>query len=123
VTEGRIPSLHLVPLDEIIGEACGRSPACRSVRNHFFRLIREFGNEHRILTEIPGGELRRAAPERIVVGVERARRGQVRVSPGYDGKYGRIRIFDETTGKKAGSFLDIRGRCFYILSRGDCGGD
>jgi len=101
VTEGRIPSLHLVPLDEIIGEACGRSPACLSVRNQYFRLIREFGNEHRILTEIPGGELRRAAPERIVVGVERARRGRVRIFPGYDGKYGRIRIFDETAGKKA----------------------
>jgi len=96
VTEGRIPARHLVPLEEIIAEACGRSPAGRSVRTHYFRLIREFGNEHRILTEIPGRELRRTGSDRIALGVERARRGRLGISPGYDGKYGQIRIFNET---------------------------
>jgi uncharacterized protein (TIGR00375 family) len=89
----RIPSLYLVPLEEIIGAACGRSPGCASVRELYFRFIREFGNEHRILTEIPGAELRRLGPERIALGIERVRSGKVRVSPGYDGLYGRVQIF------------------------------
>jgi uncharacterized protein (TIGR00375 family) len=91
----RIPHKNLVPLNEIIGEACGRSPECGSVWDQYFRFIREFGNEHRILTEIPEEEIRRLSPERVGLGIERMRRGLVRVTPGYDGEYGLIKIFDE----------------------------
>jgi len=92
----RIPHKNLVPLNEIIGEACGRSPESGSIWDQYFRFIREFGNEHRILTEIPVEEIRRLSPERVGLGIERMRRGLIRVTPGYDGEFGHIKVYNET---------------------------
>jgi len=83
-------------LEEIIAEAAGFRPGGRPGRALYFSLIREFGNEHRILTEVPPAEIGRAAPGRLAAGIERVRRSRVTVSPGYDGTYGRIRIFDRS---------------------------
>jgi PHP family Zn ribbon phosphoesterase len=88
----RIPSRHLVPLEEIIREAFGLGPGATSVEKLYFRFIREMGNEHAILTEVPAAELRRIKPERIARGIERIRESRVRIMPGYDGVYGRVRI-------------------------------
>ncbi|HOF83950.1 MAG TPA: endonuclease Q family protein [Candidatus Aminicenantes bacterium] len=93
---GLIPARRLVPLEEIIAEAAGHRPGGRPGRTLYFSLIREFGNEHRILTEIPPAEIRRAAPGRLAAGIERVRRSRMTVSPGYDGTYGRIKIFDRS---------------------------
>jgi uncharacterized protein (TIGR00375 family) len=91
---GGIPSRHLIPLREIIAAACGRGPAGKTVSETYFRFIRAFGDEHSILTGIPVGELRRLPPPRVALGIDRVRRGRVLISPGYDGIYGRVRLFD-----------------------------
>jgi PHP family Zn ribbon phosphoesterase len=57
--------------------------------------VREFGTELAVLTEVPVADLARVAPERVSQGVDRMRRGLVRISPGHDGEYGTIRLFDE----------------------------
>ena len=90
----RIPYKNLVPLNEIIADACEKSPDCQSVWDAYFRFIREFGNEHRILTEVSVSELSRLQPDRIAQGVERMRKGLVKIIPGHDGEYGVIRLFD-----------------------------
>jgi len=92
---GRVPYKNLVPLNEIIAEAVGKTPECQGVWDLYFRFIREFGDEHAILTEVPVEELARIPPERIAEAVGRMRRGQVSIAPGHDGEYGRIRIFGE----------------------------
>jgi len=90
----RVPFKNLIPLNEIIAAACEKTPKCQSVWEAYFRFIREFGNEHRILTEVPPSELSRLQPERIALGVERMRKGLVKIVPGHDGEYGIIRLFD-----------------------------
>jgi uncharacterized protein (TIGR00375 family) len=85
----------LIPLNEIIAEAIEKTSECQSVWDIYFRLIREFSNEHRVLTEIPIQELVRFQPERIGQGVDRMRRGAVKIVPGHDGDYGRISLFEE----------------------------
>ena len=90
----RVPFKSLIPLNEIIGEACGKTSECQSVWDTYFKFIREFGNEHRILTEIPIAELCRLAPEKVGEGVDRMRKGLVKIVPGHDGEYGIIRLFD-----------------------------
>jgi DNA helicase-2/ATP-dependent DNA helicase PcrA len=92
---GRIPYKNLIPLNEIIAEAVGKTPECQGVWDLYFRFIREFGDEHTILADVPVAELARIAPEKIAEAVDRMRRGQVRIAPGHDGEYGTISLFGE----------------------------
>ncbi|MEO0085080.1 MAG: AmmeMemoRadiSam system radical SAM enzyme, partial [candidate division WOR-3 bacterium] len=91
---GRVPFKNLIPLNEIIAEAVGKTPECQSVWDLYFRFVREFGTELAVLTEVPTAELTRISPDRIAEGVERMRRGRVHIRPGHDGEYGKIRLFD-----------------------------
>jgi uncharacterized protein (TIGR00375 family) len=91
---GGVPFRSLIPLNEIIGQACERAADGRSVWDAYFRFIREFGDEHAILTRVPVEELVRLQPERIGRGVERMRKGLVRIVPGHDGEYGAISLFE-----------------------------
>jgi len=93
-SHSRIPFKNLIPLIEIISQAEEKSTGSKSVWEIYFRFIHEFQNEHKILTEIPIEELSRIAPEKISRGVERMRRGQVRIIPGHDGVFGQIHLFD-----------------------------
>jgi uncharacterized protein (TIGR00375 family) len=90
----RVPYQHLVPLNEIIAEAIEKTPECQSVWDIYFRLIHEFGNEHAVLTVVPIPELARIQPERVSRGVDRMRKGAVRIAPGHDGFYGRVTLFE-----------------------------
>jgi len=90
---GRVPYKNLIPLNEVIAEAIGKTPETQSVTDLYFRFIREFGDEHTILTEVPVAELARVAPEKVAEAVDRMRQGQVSIVPGHDGEYGQIRIF------------------------------
>jgi uncharacterized protein (TIGR00375 family) len=94
----RIPFKNLIPLNEVIGQAFEKTASCKSVWDAYFRLIHEFGDEFSILMEVPVEELGRRAPERIAQGIERMRRGQVRIIPGHDGEFGVIDLFGEADG-------------------------
>lgn len=91
----RISYRHLIPLNEIIGEALNKSSECQSVWETYFKFIREFGNEFKVLTEIPVEELARLHPETISQGISLMRQGKVKVSPGFDGNYGVIKVFNQ----------------------------
>ena len=91
----KIAFRSLIPLNEIIAEAIDKTSECQSVWDIYFRLVREFGDEHRVLTDIPIPELVRFQPERVGQGVDRMRRGAVKIVPGHDGDYGRISLFEE----------------------------
>jgi uncharacterized protein (TIGR00375 family) len=91
---GKIPFKNLIPLNEIIGEALGKSSESKVVWDHYFKLINSFGDEHKILTEIPLDEIEKLAGSKIASGVERMRKGIVKINPGYDGVYGKISIFE-----------------------------
>lgn len=90
-----IPYRNLIPLNEIVAQALDKTGECKSVWDIYFRFIHEFGNEHRILTEVPIQELARVSPRRVSEAVGRMRKGQVRITPGHDGEFGKIRVFDE----------------------------
>lgn len=95
-----IPYQNLIPLNEIIAQAEGKSAECRTVWEIYFRLINEFGDEYRILTEVPLEELYRSSPERVAEGINRVRQGKVKITPGHDGEYGKIFLFSEEDKKE-----------------------
>ncbi len=88
----RPPYTSLVPLPEIIAQALGTGVKAKAVAREYERLIRRFGNEFRILLDLPEDELRRGAPPRIAEGIVKVRRGDLRIEPGYDGAYGKVTI-------------------------------
>ena len=85
-----IPYQNLIPLNEIIAQAIDKTPQCKSVWDVYFRFIHEFENEHKILTEMELTELMRLAPDKVSLGVERMRKGAVKIVPGHDGCFGKI---------------------------------
>jgi PHP family Zn ribbon phosphoesterase len=93
----RIPYINLIPLNEIIAQAVEKTAECKSVWDIYFRFIHEFENEQNILTEISSVELKRIHPERISLGVERMRKGAVKIVPGHDGCFGDINLFEKNT--------------------------
>jgi uncharacterized protein (TIGR00375 family) len=92
--QNRVAYKNLIPLNELIAQAVDKTAGCKSVWDSYFRFIHEFGNEQRILIEVPVTELSQISPERVGIGVERMRKGQVKIAPGHDGTFGKINLFD-----------------------------
>jgi uncharacterized protein (TIGR00375 family) len=90
-----VPHKNLIPLNEIVAQAMEKTAECKSVWDCYFRYIHEFGDENKILTEVSPVELSRLAPEQVSLGVERMRKGQVKIVPGHDGEYGKINLFED----------------------------
>jgi len=83
----------LIPLPEVLGEIVGAGPASKGVMELYGRTIGRFGSEFNLLLHAPLEEIREASP---VLGeaVGRMRAGQVIRTPGFDGEYGVIRVFE-----------------------------
>ena len=71
------------------------------VKNEYRRLVKIFGNEFEILLSTPVDDIRNNAQERIAEGVEKVRRGDLIINPGYDGEFGTVRIFCEDKPKES----------------------
>ncbi|MFQ5721574.1 MAG: DNA helicase UvrD, partial [Candidatus Aminicenantales bacterium] len=90
----KIPFKNLIPLNEIIAQAINKTAECKSVWDIYFHFIHELGNEHQILTEIPIQDLARLTPLKVSTGIDRMRKGKVKIIPGHDGCYGQISLFE-----------------------------
>jgi uncharacterized protein (TIGR00375 family) len=90
------PFRSLIPLQEILSETLKVGVNSKRVRDEYFRLLRRFGNEFRILMDIPLTELESDGTPLLSEAISRMRNGKINIAPGFDGEYGRIRIFEET---------------------------
>jgi len=91
---------YLIPLCEIISEIMESSPESKKVKDEYERLISEFGSEISILMEVPEDQIEKKAGLLLAEAIRRMRKKQVIKKPGYDGEYGKIRIFDEDEKRK-----------------------
>jgi uncharacterized protein (TIGR00375 family) len=91
----RPPYLHLIPLGEIIRTACGASsPATRGCRSLYDRFIDLFGNEIRVLIDVPVDELAELDTT-VAAAISCFRSSRVRLIPGGGGKYGSFSLEDQ----------------------------
>ena len=95
VPENAIPFRRIVALDEILADALGVGVGSQAVAREYQNLVYQCGTEFDVLLIRSEEELRKATTAKIVEGILRMRQGQVVVEPGYDGEYGKVRIFDE----------------------------
>ena len=85
----------LVPLPSILSEIMGVGPQSKRVQRTYLELLTRLGPELRILTDTPLERLAERGSPLLVQAVERLREGQVIREGGYDGEYGRVRLFEE----------------------------
>jgi uncharacterized protein (TIGR00375 family) len=98
--ENAIPYKSLVPLTEIIADAFGILPGAKQVEEEYKKLIKKFDNEFNILINISHSELKIATLSEIAEGIIRVKEGKLYIKPGYDGIFGKIKIFTEKEEKK-----------------------
>ncbi len=98
IPKNAIPSIHLIPLEEIIAEALDVGIGTKAVETEYERLIERGGSEFRILLDAVPDELASFVPPPILDGIVRMRQGKVSIVPGHDGVYGKINLFPERKG-------------------------
>ena len=93
--EGVIPFKSLVPLGEIIADVLGQGTGTKQVEKEYNGLIEKLGSEFNILLDASKEKLASVTLPEIAEGIIRVREGRVVKEPGYDGVYGKIRIFSQ----------------------------
>jgi uncharacterized protein (TIGR00375 family) len=104
---GAPPFVSLIPLPEIIAEGLECGVNTKKVNARYLPLLEGLGNEFKILLDSPLDDIERAGTPLIREAVARMRAGNVYISPGYDGEFGKVKIFEEGERKK------IKGRDLF----------
>ena len=87
--------MRLLPLSEIVATVLGASsPSVEGVWQVYNNLIARFGNEYAVLIEAPLEEMAKVVDLRVAEAVVRVREEKARVTPGYDGVYGKLVLLD-----------------------------
>ena len=95
IPKNAIPSIHLIPLEEVIAEAMGYRVGTKAVEAEYERLVERGGSEFQILLDATPDELASFVPAKILEAIVRMRQGKVSIIPGHDGVYGKITLFPE----------------------------
>jgi DNA helicase-2/ATP-dependent DNA helicase PcrA len=87
------PFESLISLPEVLAEVWQVNSGSKKVRERYFRLLARLGPELAILRRVPLPDLAREGGGLLAHGIEKMRRGEVHIAPGYDGAYGEIYLF------------------------------
>lgn len=90
------PPYHsIIPLPEIISEVLKVGVNSKKVNNEYQKLLQNLGNEFKILMDIPLDEIEKAGSPVLKEAVSLMRSGNIHIAPGYDGEFGKIKIFEK----------------------------
>lgn len=97
--EGSPKYYSLIPLPEIIAETLKVGVNTKAVETEYLKLLTSLGNEFKILMESSLSDIEKAGSSSLSEAISRVRSGKVHISPGFDGAYGKIKIFEEVERK------------------------
>ena len=98
---GAPPYHSLIPLSEVLAEARGVGANSKVVADEYMKMLAKLGNEFTILMETSLHDIERVSPPLVAEGIARMRAGRVHIAPGYDGEYGKIKIFEDRERREA----------------------
>ncbi|QQS44464.1 DNA helicase UvrD [Candidatus Roizmanbacteria bacterium] len=87
---------YIVPLSEILAEIEGVGVNTKTVKRMYQEIIMALGSEFELLRSVPVSEIESAGFYKLSVLVERMRKKDLIIEPGYDGEYGTVRFFQST---------------------------
>jgi uncharacterized protein (TIGR00375 family) len=93
--QNRHPFHSLIPLKELLSEINRAGVQSKKVRRSYDEIVGKCGSELGFLIDCPVDEIRSLGGELVAEGIDRMRSGKVHIEEGYDGEYGRIRVFRE----------------------------
>lgn len=91
----RSPYIMLVPLQEILAEAVGGLPTSQNVQNEYKKLTDHFGGEFEVLLGIDTVNITKISGPKVAEAISRVRNGDIVVDPGFDGVFGKVKIWNE----------------------------
>src|SRR3990172_188516 len=89
------PYVMLVPLIEIISEALGVGIGSQQLATVYDQLVNSFESEFKILLKTSNKDLKKVANPKVIEGIEKVRSGDIVIEPGYDGVFGKVKIWKE----------------------------
>ncbi len=95
----KTPFYSLIPLKEILSEITGVGPGSKKIQTMYDSLMYRGGPELGILLYIPVDDIRSFGGDLLAEGIGRMRAGDVFISEGYDGEFGKIQVFGKAKGK------------------------
>jgi len=102
IRDTQIPYKSLVPLPEIIGDSIGKGVATKSVQHIYEMMIEHIGSEFFILLHADLKQVEDVAGQVIADALDRVRRGDIFIRPGYDGEFGVVKVFPEDSDIRPG---------------------
>ena len=85
-----------IPLKEIIAEVLNIGINTKKVMKYYWHALTALGPELDILDTVELSKIKTTGIPLLAEAILRTRTGRVHITPGYDGEFGTIRIFDET---------------------------
>lgn len=86
---------YIIPLKEILAEIYQLKPESTKIDKIYIENIKKLGNELDILLNLDIETIKNHSGEFIATAIDRLRNNNVRIEEGYDGEYGKIRLFDD----------------------------
>jgi len=94
--ETRPPYVMLVPLQEIISEAVGVGVGSKKVQELYEDMLVKLGSEFDVLLKQNLKKIAGVGGEKVAQGIDKVRKGEIVVKPGYDGEFGVVKIWDDS---------------------------
>ncbi|MDP3987858.1 MAG: endonuclease Q family protein [Candidatus Levybacteria bacterium] len=102
------PFVKLVPLIEIVAESMSSTVASLKVKQKFNDICDNFGSEFNVLLKTEVLEIEKSVGPRIAEGVTRVRKGDIIIHPGFDGEYGKVKIWNEEKDEKEKKSVEVK---------------
>jgi DNA helicase-2/ATP-dependent DNA helicase PcrA len=101
----------LIPLTHLLSEVLDVGPATKTVKAAYGRLIQALGPEFEILCNTPLEALEACCMPLLGEAIRRMRKNDLSFDPGFDGQFGRVRIF------KSGERQNLYGQqCLFATN-------
>jgi len=89
------PYFNIIQLKDILSEIFRVGPNSKKVQQAYHVVLDKLGSEFNILQNLDTIAIEQAGISLLPEAIERMRRQEINVIPGYDGQYGRVQIFKD----------------------------